>query len=352
MIAGLRHEHRAFPSILALCALLLGFSVPASHAQEGPAPASAVERIRKEAAALLPHVKTEWVKEFLKETSTLPTVPARTLLHDEGKTRYYSMEEAAKLSEAEKAALIPLEVDEDYYYNTRYGTPLAYARPLDLLGRKGFEPAGRRILDFGYGGIGQLRLLSTLGADVVGIEIDPLTRALYSWPGDQGEATGAKGTKGKLRLVHGSFPAEEGVRQEVGEDYDLILSKNVLKRGYIHPEKPVPDRQRVLLGVDDEKFVRTLYAILKPGGRVLIYNLSPAQNPPDKPYIPWADGRCPFSVALWRDAGFRVIAFDRNDSDSAREMAHALGWDSGEQPMNLEKDLFAHYTLVEKPKPR
>jgi hypothetical protein len=138
----------------------------------------------------------------------------------------------------------------------------------------------------------------------------------------------------------------------VGDDFDLILSKNVLKRGYIHPEKPVPDRQRVILGVDDETFVHTLHTILKPGGRVLIYNLSPAQNPPNKPYIPWADGRCPFSLSLWRNAGFRVIAFDKNDSAAARAMAHALGWDAGEQPMNLEKDLFAHYTLVEKPKQR
>jgi hypothetical protein len=29
-------------------------------------------------------------------------------------------------------------------------------------------------------------------------------------------------------------------------------------------------------------------------------------------------------------------------------MAHALGWDEGDQPMDLEKDLFAWYTLVEK----
>jgi hypothetical protein len=136
----------------------------------------------------------------------------------------------------------------------------------------------------------------------------------------------------------------------VGDGYDLFLSKNVLKRGYIHPEKPVPDRQRVDLGVGDEAFVRALYSLLKPGGIVLIYNLSPAQNPPDKPYIPWADGRCPFDRSVWKAAGFHIVEFDRDDSPVARKMAHALGWDTGEHPMNLEKDLFAHYTLAEKPR--
>jgi hypothetical protein len=31
-------------------------------------------------------------------------------------------------------------------------------------------------------------------------------------------------------------------------------------------------------------------------------------------------------------------------------MGHALGWDQGEQPMKLETDLFASYTLLMKPK--
>ena len=76
---------------------------------------------------------------------------------------------------------------------------------------------------------------------------------------------------------------------------------------------------------------------------------SPAPSPPGKPYIPWADGRCPFPDALWRSEGFRVIAFDRDDSRAARAMGHALGWDRGESPMDLEHDLFGSYTLVEKP---
>ncbi|HEU5181148.1 MAG TPA: hypothetical protein VFW45_10160 [Candidatus Polarisedimenticolia bacterium] len=337
------------PVLIAPVLFVLAIGIPFADEEKAP-PGSAVAKIRSDAEELQPLVKTAWVKDFLKETVRLPPIQPRKLFFNEAKTRYYTAEEAEKLSEALQFGVISKEFDEDFYYNTRYGTPLAYARPLDLLGEVGFEPRGRKILDFGYGGIGQLRLLASIGADVVGVEVDPLSRALYSWPQDQGTIKGLNGTQGTLHLVNGRFPAEEAVSLDVGVGYDLVISKNVLKRGYIHPEKPVPDKQRVILGVDDETYVKTLYAILKPGGRVLIYNLSPAQNPPDKPYIPWADGRSPFPTALWKSAGFRVIEFDRDDSAMARKMAHALGWDEGEQPMSLEKDLFAHYTLVEKPK--
>ena len=334
----------------AVIILLAGVCAPwLMAADAGPSSAWTVAALKQEAEALRGLVRTAWVKEFLGGAASLPSIPTRTLLHDAGKTRFYSEAEAARLSETERAALEPIEVDEEFYYNTRYGTPLAYARPLDLLGRRGFSPSGRKILDFGFGGIGQLRLLARMGASTVGIEVDPMTRALYSWPGDQGTMTGPKGTEGSLRLVYGRFPAQASVKREAGEGYDLIVSKNVLKRGYIHPEKPVPERQRIDLGVTDDEFVRALFAMLKPGGRVLIYNLSPAQNPPDKPYIPWADGRCPFERPVWKAVGFRIVEFDQDDSAAARKMAHALQWDAGEQPMNLEKDLFAHYTLAVKP---
>ena len=53
---------------------------------------------------------------------------------------------------------------------------------------------------------------------------------------------------------------------------------------------------------------------------------------------------------MWKRAGFIVTAFDQDDGEAARRMAHALGWDQGEQPLKLETDLFASYTLVMKPK--
>lgn len=47
--------------------------------------------------------------------------------------------------------------------------------------------------------------------------------------------------------------------------------------------------------------------------------------------------------------GFQVLVFDVDDSVSARAMGRALGWHEGSQPMDLENNLFAHYTLVRKP---
>jgi hypothetical protein len=104
----------------------------------------------------------------------------------------------------------------------------------------------------------------------------------------------------------------------------------------------------VHLGVSDSAFVAALARSVKQGGRVLIYNLCPAPAPAGKPYIPWADGRCPFPRELWTAAGFKVVEFDRDDSPAARAMGHALGWDQGEGGMKLDTDLFATWSLFQR----
>jgi SAM-dependent methyltransferase len=338
--------HRPAFLLLPVIALLL-----AGAGEPGQAPApTPVETLRQQAAALEPLVTSDLARSFLKATAALPAVAPRRVMRDKATRRYLGEEEAAALPETARAALEPVDLDERFYYNTRYGTPLAYARPLDLLAAQGVSTAaGRRILDFGYGSAGHLRLLSSLGAEVVGVEVDPLLKLLYGRPEDQGRIEGHAGAPaGRLTLVHGQFPAEAAVRAAVGEGFDLVISKNVLKNGYIHPAEPVDPARLVHLGVDDEAFLAALHAILKPAGLVLIYNLSPAPAPPGKPYIPWADGRCPFPQALWEKAGFQVLAFDRDDSQAARAMGRAFGWDQGSSPMNLEADLFAHWTLARK----
>ena len=81
--------------------------------------------------------------------------------------------------------------------------------------------------------------------------------------------------------------------------------------------------------------------MLKPGGYFFIYNLAPAQG---KPYLPMADGRCPWSRELLQAAGFEVLAYDADDSTRARQMGHLLEWDSDGD--DLKKNLFATYTLL------
>ncbi|HXV78071.1 MAG TPA: hypothetical protein VD788_17305, partial [Candidatus Polarisedimenticolaceae bacterium] len=53
----------------------------------------------------------------------------------------------------------------------------------------------------------------------------------------------------------------------------------------------------------------------------------------------------PFSLELYERVGFDVLAFDRDDSDTAREMGRLLGWDG---QMDLTTDLHGMYTLLRK----
>jgi SAM-dependent methyltransferase len=320
-----------------------------------PAPASApaptdtgAARLRREAAAMEPLATSDLARAFLRTATALPAVPPRVVWHDAAKTRYLTETEAANLAPAAREGLVRRALDEEYYYSTGYGGPIPYARPLDLLAAAGLgRLERRRVLDFGFGAIGQLVMLAMLGADVVGVEVDPLVRALYQ--GDEGPVAGRNGARGRLALVVGRFPADPAVVQAVGGGYDLIVAKNVLKNGYLHPAEPVPERKRIRLGVSDEEFVRTLHRLLTPGGRVMIYNLCPAPAPPGQPYIPWADGRSPFPRAMLEAAGFRVVAFDVDDTAFARRLGRVLAWDRGPDAMDLDRGLFAWYTLLEKP---
>jgi SAM-dependent methyltransferase len=237
-----------------------------------------------------------------------------------------------------------------FYYHTKYGTPLAYARAIDLLGRDEKAPwagwAGRRVLDFGYGTIGHLRLMALNGADVVGVDVDTLLTALYSEPSDTAPLPGIEGPQGNVTLVEGHFPGDAPVRAKVGGGFDLFLSKNTLKRGYVHPSRPADERMLLNLGVDDETYVRAVFDLLKPGGRFMIYNICPPPSPPDEPYKPWSDGRCPFDKELLERVGFEVASFDVDDTPALRAMARLLAWDARH---DIDNDLFAWFTLARRP---
>jgi hypothetical protein len=320
----------------------------------GPAAAAAQEppdilgTLREEAARLRPFATSALAREFLDRVAVLPAPEARVILRAPAGGTFHSEQAAAGLPEAARAALERLEIDPATYYTTKYGSPLAYVRAVDLLGTNGVAAlAGKRIADFGYGSVGQLRLMAAMGADVVGVDVDPYLSALYSRPEDQGTQANPAGPAGRVRLADGRWPATPAVREAVGRGLDLFLSKNTLKRGYLRPEREADPRRLLHLGVDEEAFVRAVFEALAPGGTLLIYNLSPPQNPPDKPYLPWADGRCAFARDLLEKVGFRVILYDEDDGPAAREMGRLLRWD--EEGMDLENGLFAHATLARKP---
>lgn len=357
--------------IVALVALFCALVSAADQPQPGTKPATeealpprpaprGVALLREQSGALGTLVGSESGKQFLGATVHLPAISTRVVHLNREKRLALSPTEFGALPGApatDRDGFAVKECDETFYYSTGYGSPLVYARVIDLAAAR-FELgplADLKVMDFGYGSIGHLRLLASLGADVTGIEVEPLLRALYSDPSDAGtiENPGDSSKPGRITLLHGQWPADSALATAVGGGdsagtFDLITSKNTLKRGYIHPEREADPKRLVHLGVSDEAFVNAVREALKPGGLFVIYNISPAPAPADKPYIPWADGRCPFERAMCEDSGFEILAWDEDDQAAILDWWKALGYDEGKPREAMEKEIFAHFTVMRK----
>ncbi len=335
-------------------ALLAGSLALAQEADTAPSPSTLAETFGEQATALDDLVRTNVAESFLGALGHLPGV-------EEGRAVRYDRETGEAMTVTAFDALEPedpdrerfgvLPVDDTLYYTRLFGTPALYARALDLASAHGVTTLDdTRVLDFGFGQVGHLRAMASLGAHCTGVEVNPLLEAMYSEPGDTGlierHSEAPEGPPGTLRLFYGSWPSDDATRAHVGGRYDLIISKNVLKRGYIHPEREADPAQLIDLGVTDEAFIGALKEALVPGGLVVIYNFSPKQASPDEPYIPWADGRCPFDAEQWEAGGFEVLAHDEQDTE--RAIAHFVAVGAGTQE-GLEGNLFGMYTVVRRP---
>lgn len=310
---------------------------------------SDAERVR-------PLVRSGPAKAFLDGARLLPDARPLTLYLRKSERRWITAEEYARLDPAGREGFEERRLDENFYFETRYGSPVAYARALDVIGSCGAEPPmvtlnGARIMDFGCGGLGPARMMAAGGARVLGVDVDPMLGALYSRPEDQGAVpTLEPGGGGSIRLALGNWPASEDARKAVaaGGPYDLIISKNTLKAGYVHPSRDVDPRMLLNLEVSDEAFVKALFDALAPGGLAVIYNICPAPAGPGEKYIPWAEGRCPFAREVLEKQGFRVLKFDEADDDAARAMFEALGYPT-KKPDTGEDDIFAWFTIAQRP---
>jgi len=327
-------------------------SAPAASADAGAEPprhgeGEMVAFLRREAAAMRSELRAPFAQRFLDATAALPAVRTRRVFHDRDKSHWYTEAQAAALSADERAALGTLEVDEERWYDADVSSPLDYARPLDIVSAAGLELGpGARVLDFGYGSIGHLRMLASLGLDLTGVEVQVRLLSLYAEPGDTGSIPGFQGAPaGRIRLLNGFFPSE--LVPEVGAGYRLAIAKNVLKKGYIHPDRPVPERRLIHLRVDDATFLRSFHKLLAPGGMFLVFNICAALTPPDQPLAPMTDCRSPFTREQWKAAGFEVRAFDEKDTDAMRRIYSAIESDDGQIDLDT---FYVLYTLVQRKK--
>lgn len=303
-----------------------------------------VAEMTRDAKLLEAQTETPWVKQWLAEAKDLPTIAPRTLYLSEDREQCVTEANYRSLPPEQQSKLSPRVADETFYYNTYFGHGLAYLRAFEVLAQVGTrfkEGPPKKVLDFGYGSIGQLRQLAGLGSTAVGVDVSEVLTAMYSWPEDTGEIRGT--LPGRLEIYGGQYPANLELKAKIGGEYDLVISKNVLKRGYIHPAEKVDPKRLVHLGVDDATFLATIREALVPGGHFLIYNICPKPAPPGEPYIPWADGHSPWTQEEWERAGFKVLAFDVVDDEKMRAMGRVLHWEGA------DTGYFAHYTLVMRP---
>lgn len=354
--AGISNQ---LPATLTVCLLLLLSSSIALAQKPKKTPSAkpqGVELLKAQARALKELATSPLAVQFLDAVDSLPRIKTRTLYRNRGKREWYSPAGAKALKESDRKALEKFSANENFYYQAHSGSPLTYVRVIDLAARAGFTGfENKRVMDFGCGSVGQLRLMASLGADVVGVDPSPMLKALYHAKMDQGEVLPAKSVasahplanKGRVTLVNPRWPPDKKARELVGGQFDLIISKNTLKYGYIHPERKVDPAKLVHLGVSDAEFVSAVYQALKPGGFVVIYNLAPAPAPDDQPYLPWADGRCPFARAILEQAGFEIIAIDGVDHAFARSMFKKIGYPT--QKPDGSDNLFALFTIVRRP---
>ncbi|GJM18423.1 MAG: hypothetical protein DHS20C14_06360 [Phycisphaeraceae bacterium] len=262
--------------------------------------------------------------------------------------RAITAEEYAALPEDEREGWRERVVSADTYYSTFYGTAAAYLPAVEFAATTlgvgddaaGFE--GTRVLDLGYGQMGQLELLAACGAEVVGVEVDPILTMLYEDSQQPRTVENPEGDDGSVRVTECLWPNEEACRDDAGGGYDVIMARNLLKRGYVKPKELIGNYVPVAHGMSDEEACKHFYDALAPGGVVVIYSLGGAPHP-DKP---WTDIANPWPIDAWEAVGFEVVHHDLDVSADARTVFVTLGLGEAEP---LESGLFGVCSVYRRP---
>lgn len=320
-------------------------AVSVAEAGETRPPASPLADLLRDSSALRSLAISGMAHEMLDQVEHLPILPPRTLYVGVRPDRAVDLETYDRLSDVDRRGLERLDVDSSRYYTTFYGSPLVYARILDLAaeawGKTGGPSSLRnlRIVDLGYGQLGQVRLWAQMGASVTGVDVNPILTSLYRGSA----ALGPVGLTGSLRLLECAWPNTGDCRELVGEGYDLFVSRNLLKNGYVNaqevrPDLPVP----VAWGMSGEEATTRIFELLRPGGLAIIYSIGPTPDP----RIPMSDIGNPWPRSAWEAAGFDVLDLDADETLVARAYGQALRWD---RQMNLQ-GLFGVRSVFYRPK--
>ena len=316
---------------------------------------TAVGALRAEATALEPLMKAKLTHRFLDATAILPHITPRTVWFDSARTHYWNAAAAATLPDTMRARLVNRTLDEAFYYNTRYGIAarLQPARSRSSRGHGFSDVAGASASPTSATArIGHLRLLASLGADADGHRRGPAARrALRGRPATRAPITGPRRQAGRVTLVHGRWPAR-GRRScaSVGGGYDLFISKNTLKNGYIHPAQPVESAHARAPGRRATRRSSGELCRIAQAGRPRAH-LQPVPRAGAARQALHPVGRRPLPVHARAvgEAGFQVLDFrPRRLRRGARDGARARLGPRRPSAMDLEHDLFGHWTLAKR----
>jgi len=279
-------------------------------------PGLTVARLQRLARALQAAVRSDLATDFLNATSALPWIQPRKLYQDPDSKDLYPSSQIASISADRRWKLVSRSFDEHDCYEGRYGMPLSYAVFMDALSDFGVRSlSGKRVLDLGFASILPLRLMACLGASVTGLETDKLVSALYAFDGDSGPVRTVRGRtidrshEGSIALKRGRLGVDWTPQSAA---FDLILSRNTLKQGYVHPRPEHAHEPNVKLKLTDEAFLASVRGALASGGLFAIYNTF---DPSDSG--PGADGRCPFTREQLTLSHLEVLGHDQSDDQRA-----------------------------------
>lgn len=306
--------------------------------KDGGAATAPHESLKRDAAALRGVVTSPLAGQMLDAVASLPVLPGRTVFLNWDALRVIEEPAFEQLTAQAQKGFEKAELASEDYYQTLYGSPLVYTRLLDILAKHAphiVTLQGQRIVELGFGQLGQGMLWTQMGAEVVALDTDGFIHNLI---GNVVDNLRARKVKVPV-LLNCHWPQNAECRQTVGQRYSLLVARNLLKKGYVKPAKLDPRYpEPVGWGLSDAAVLSHIHDALVPGGIVLIYSIGNARDP-EKPMTMIEN---PWPANAWEAAGFDVLAHDVDESEIACNFGQALGWG---QRAELAKDLFGVYSV-------